>query len=56
MTFQKIKIEATVNSVLQTAWDSYTQPKHITQWNFADDSWHCPSAENDLQKGGGGGN
>lgn len=52
MTFQKITIEATISSDLQTAWDSYTQPKHITQWNFADDSWHCPSAENDLQKGG----
>ena len=52
MTFQKITIEATISSDLQTAWDSYTRPKHITQWNFADDSWHCPSAENDLQKGG----
>ncbi|NVJ47036.1 MAG: SRPBCC domain-containing protein [Cytophagia bacterium] len=52
MTFEKITIEATVNSDLQTAWDSYTQPEHITQWNFADDSWHCPWAENDLKVGG----
>ena len=52
MTFQKITIEASVNSDLQTAWDSYTQPEHITQWNFADDSWHCPWAENDLIVGG----
>lgn len=52
MTFEKITIEATVNSDLQTAWDSYTQPEHITQWNFADDSWHCPWAENNLTVGG----
>ncbi|WP_420386285.1 SRPBCC family protein [Roseivirga sp.] len=52
MTFQKITIEATINTNIQTAWDSYTQPEHITQWNFADDSWHCPSAENDLKVGG----
>ncbi|NVK44369.1 MAG: SRPBCC domain-containing protein [Oceanospirillaceae bacterium] len=52
MTFKKITIEATVNSDLQTTWDSYTQPEHITQWNFADDSWHCPWAENDLKVGG----
>lgn len=52
MTFQKITIEATVNTNIQTAWNSYTQPEHITQWNFADDSWHCPSAENDLKVGG----
>ncbi|RYG53509.1 MAG: polyketide cyclase, partial [Chitinophagaceae bacterium] len=24
----------------------------ITHWNFAADSWQCPTAENDLRKGG----
>ncbi|WP_422356720.1 SRPBCC family protein [Roseivirga pacifica] len=52
MTFQKITIEATVNADMQTAWNCYTNPEHITKWNFADDSWHCPSAENDLRVGG----
>ncbi|MHA7101211.1 SRPBCC family protein [Roseivirga pacifica] len=52
MTFQKITIEATVNADMQTVWDCYTNPEHITKWNFADDSWHCPSAENDLRVGG----
>ncbi|MCO6360840.1 uncharacterized protein YndB with AHSA1/START domain [Roseivirga pacifica] len=52
MTFQKINIEATVNADMQTAWNCYTNPEHITKWNFADDSWHCPSAENDLRVGG----
>ncbi|WP_422005293.1 SRPBCC family protein [Roseivirga pacifica] len=52
MTFQKITIEATVNANMQTAWNCYTNPEHITKWNFADDSWHCPSAKNDLRVGG----
>jgi uncharacterized protein YndB with AHSA1/START domain len=36
----------------QKAWDYYTLPEHITQWNFADPSWHCPSAHNDIRIGG----
>lgn len=47
-----IDIEATIAADLNKVWDYWTNPKHITQWNFADDSWHCPSAENDLKAGG----
>ncbi|WP_421871628.1 SRPBCC family protein [Marinoscillum sp.] len=48
----KLTIQATVAADSQKAWDYYTQPKHITQWNFADPSWHCPSASNNLRVGG----
>lgn len=48
----KITIQATVKADVQKAWDCYTLPEHITNWNFASDDWHCPSAENDLQPGG----
>lgn len=48
----KITVEATLNANKAKAWDYYTNPAHITQWNFADPSWHCPSAKNDLQVGG----
>lgn len=48
----KITITATVNADIKKVWDYYTQPKHITQWNFADPSWQCPSASNDMQVGG----
>src|SRR6202012_6298101 len=48
----KISVTATVNADAQKVWDYYTQPQHITQWNFADPSWHCPSASNDMQPGG----
>lgn len=48
----KITIETTLNADAQKVWDYYTQPEHITQWNFAADTWCCPSAENDLRAGG----
>lgn len=52
MTQERIKIKATVSADKQKVWDFYTQPEHITNWNFADPSWHCPSATNDLKVGG----
>ncbi len=48
----KITINATVKGDVQKVWDYYTQPAHITNWNFADPSWHCPSASNDMRIGG----
>jgi len=48
----KITVEAAIAADLQKVWDCYTQPDHITQWNFAADSWCCPNAENDLRVGG----
>lgn len=49
---EKITIQAIISADQQKAWNYYTQPEHITQWNFADPSWHCPYASNDLQIGG----
>lgn len=48
----QIIIETTVNVPVEKAWETFTQPQHITQWNFAIDTWQCPSAENDLREGG----
>lgn len=48
----KITVQASLKADSKKAWDYYTNPKHITQWNFADPSWHCPSASNDLRIGG----
>ena len=47
-----ITVEVTVAVPPQRAWESYTQPEHIVQWNFATSEWCCPTAENDLQPGG----
>ena len=49
---EKITIEATVNAPVEKAWRYYTEPEHITKWNFASNDWHCPRAENDLRPGG----
>jgi uncharacterized protein YndB with AHSA1/START domain len=52
MTQERINIKATVSADKQKVWDYYTQPEHITKWNFADPSWHCPTATNDIKVGG----
>ena len=50
--FETIVISAVVASDAKQIWECYTSPEHITQWNFAADSWCCPSASNDLREGG----
>jgi uncharacterized protein YndB with AHSA1/START domain len=48
----KITITATINADIKKAWDYYTLPEHITKWNFADPSWQCPFASNDMRVNG----
>lgn len=52
MTHERMTITASVQADRKKVWDCYTSPEHITQWNFADPSWHCPAATNDLTVGG----
>ncbi|QNM85107.1 SRPBCC domain-containing protein [Polaribacter pectinis] len=52
MESKKVEIEAKVDKPIQKVWEFWTEPKHITNWNFASVDWHCPYAENDLKKGG----
>lgn len=52
MTFETITLQITVVAPLATAWEYWTNPQFIVQWNFADPSWHCPAATNDLRPGG----
>ena len=52
ITFSKITIQAEVLAAKTKAWDYYTVPEHIVNWNFASDDWHCPRASNDLEVGG----
>ncbi|MBK7969285.1 MAG: SRPBCC family protein [Bacteroidetes bacterium] len=47
-----ITVSAIVNAPIQKVWDYWTNPNHITGWNFASDDWHAPSAQNDLKVGG----
>ena len=52
MTPKKIIISSLISAPIKKVWDYYTHPAHIINWNFADPSWHCPHAENDLRVGG----
>ena len=52
MPSQQVTVATTVPLSLERAWDAYTDPNAVTQWNFANDQWHCPSASVDLRVGG----
>ena len=47
-----ITIDITILAPVEKVWEYYNEPKHIVKWNFAHESWHCPSSENDLRVGG----
>ena len=49
---EKIKVSAWIEATKEKVWDYYTNPEHIVIWNFADPSWHCPKASNELKVGG----
>ncbi len=47
-----IEVSVTVNQNLETVWNNFTRPEHITQWNSASPEWHTPRAENNPVTGG----
>ncbi|KQT17521.1 activator of HSP90 ATPase [Chryseobacterium sp. Leaf404] len=49
---EKIKIDITILAPVEKVWKCFNSPEDIVQWNFAHESWHCPSSENDLKVGG----
>jgi len=49
---EPIKIDITILAPVDKVWEYYNKPEHITRWNFANETWHCPSSENDLRVGG----
>jgi len=38
-----------IHSDIDTVWEAYILPEHITQWNHANEEWHCSKASNDFQ-------
>ena len=48
----KITVETTVAVPVETAWEYWTTPKHIVNWNNASDDWGTSFAENILEVGG----
>jgi uncharacterized protein YndB with AHSA1/START domain len=47
-----VTVETLVHSPVESVWEYWNDPKHITQWSKASDDWHTPYAENDLKVGG----
>ncbi len=52
MQQNKIKVSATIYARPEEVWDSFTNPEHITNWNFENDEWQCSSATNNVEQGG----
>jgi uncharacterized protein YndB with AHSA1/START domain len=47
-----ITVATLINAPIEKVWAYWSEPKHITQWNFATTDWWAPRATNDLTKGG----
>jgi uncharacterized protein YndB with AHSA1/START domain len=47
-----ITVATLIKAPIEKVWTSWTEPIHITQWNFASTDWWAPRATNDLTKGG----
>ena len=51
MKKEPIVIQVVIHSPVETVWEYWVNPKHITQWAFASDEWEAPYAENNLKIG-----
>lgn len=47
-----ITVQAVINVPLETVWQFWCEPEHITQWAFASPDWEAPFAQNDVRVGG----
>jgi uncharacterized protein YndB with AHSA1/START domain len=47
-----VTVSVSVPTSPEKAWSAFTEPGSITEWNFANQDWCCPSATSDLREGG----
>lgn len=47
-----ITVTALINASPRDAWEYWTKPEHIVQWNTASADWHTSHASVDLKQGG----
>lgn len=47
-----IIISTKVKCSVKTAWEAYTEGKHMLNWDYPNQDWYCSYAETDLQVGG----
>ena len=49
---EPITVQSVIHASVSKVWQCWTEPDHLIQWNFANNDWHCPKAENNLTVGG----
>lgn len=49
---EPIKIDITILKPIEKVWEYFNDPKHVTNWNFAHETWKCPKATSDFREGG----
>lgn len=49
---KQITVKANIKAPLTMVWKCWTEPNHVQNWNFANNDWHCPTAESDFTIGG----
>lgn len=49
---KSLTVATEVKAPVESVWECWTAPSHITQWNNASADWHTPRAENDVRVGG----
>jgi uncharacterized protein YndB with AHSA1/START domain len=47
-----ITVTVTINDSIESVWQKFIDPKHIVNWSFPLDTWHCPSATLDFEING----
>lgn len=47
-----IMVTTLVSVPVALAWECYTIPEHVMQWNYASNEWHCPTATSNFVVGG----
>ena len=48
----RITVQIKLLAPVEKVWHYWTEPDHITKWNFASDDWQTTFSENDLRSGG----
>lgn len=47
-----ITIQTQIKAPINLVWTAFTSPRHVPNWNFASEDWHCPWAKGELKPGG----
>lgn len=49
---KSLTISAHIYADIDTVWDAYNSPRHITWWNAASKDWYCPKSQSIFKEWG----